>query len=279
MARVPVGRRVVARPSVSRGDRTLECGRAGACPPPTLSAVSERRGTSPRPTRTSIAAHDQSTRRTRAIAHECSGGFTQASLRCHTERRRRRCAHCSDASCHVDGDQGRRDRLRRSFRLPILSAQQDGDEGGEPTLRRRLVAKTNAGRLAAFGRDHPLASTNDDGRKPLDDDNPPGEYLRMDLDHDACYRAIELRDARFDGRFFDNPRHAEEPGGHAFRRRCRYRCRSTSLLRQPRARRGDPAAAIHTRGWRMDGALYRLTSAARARRLSSRRCRSHARAG
>src|ERR1041385_8499432 len=24
----------------------------------------------------------------------------------------------------------------------------------------------------------------------------------MDLDHDACYRAISLRDARFDGRFF-----------------------------------------------------------------------------
>src|SRR5579862_3294380 len=24
----------------------------------------------------------------------------------------------------------------------------------------------------------------------------------MDLDHDACYRALELRDARFDGRFF-----------------------------------------------------------------------------
>ena len=24
----------------------------------------------------------------------------------------------------------------------------------------------------------------------------------MDLDHDACYRAIELRDIRFDGRFF-----------------------------------------------------------------------------
>ena len=24
----------------------------------------------------------------------------------------------------------------------------------------------------------------------------------MDLDHDACYRAIELRDARFDGRLF-----------------------------------------------------------------------------
>ena len=29
-----------------------------------------------------------------------------------------------------------------------------------------------------------------------------GEYHAMDLDHDACYRAIELRDARFDGRFF-----------------------------------------------------------------------------
>jgi len=50
------------------------------------------------PTRTSIPAHDQSTRRTRAIVHECSGGFTQASLRCHTEQRRMRCAHCSDAS-------------------------------------------------------------------------------------------------------------------------------------------------------------------------------------
>jgi len=46
------------------------------------------------------------------------------------------------------------------------------------------------------------SATNDDVRKPRDDDNPPGEYLRMDLDHDACYRALELRDARFDGRFF-----------------------------------------------------------------------------
>ena len=24
----------------------------------------------------------------------------------------------------------------------------------------------------------------------------------MDLDHNACYRALKLRDARFDGRFF-----------------------------------------------------------------------------
>jgi AraC family transcriptional regulator of adaptative response / DNA-3-methyladenine glycosylase II len=24
----------------------------------------------------------------------------------------------------------------------------------------------------------------------------------MDLDHSACYRAVKLRDARFDGRFF-----------------------------------------------------------------------------
>jgi AraC family transcriptional regulator of adaptative response / DNA-3-methyladenine glycosylase II len=28
------------------------------------------------------------------------------------------------------------------------------------------------------------------------------QYLTMDLDHDACYRALTLRDARFDGRFF-----------------------------------------------------------------------------
>ena len=28
-------------------------------------------------------------------------------------------------------------------------------------------------------------------RKPPDGDDHPGEYLRMDLDHDACYRAIE----------------------------------------------------------------------------------------
>ena len=27
-------------------------------------------------------------------------------------------------------------------------------------------------------------------------------YWRMDLDHDACYRALVHRDARFDGRFF-----------------------------------------------------------------------------
>src|SRR5580704_14788496 len=29
-----------------------------------------------------------------------------------------------------------------------------------------------------------------------------GPYWGMDLDHDACYRAISVRDARFDGRFF-----------------------------------------------------------------------------
>jgi AraC family transcriptional regulator of adaptative response / DNA-3-methyladenine glycosylase II len=31
---------------------------------------------------------------------------------------------------------------------------------------------------------------------------PPSEHSRMDLHHDACYRALVLRDARFDGRFF-----------------------------------------------------------------------------
>ena len=77
-------------------------------------------------------------------------------------------------------------------------------------------------------------------------------------------------------RGLDDPRHAEEPGGHPFRRRGCCRGRSGSLLRQPRARRGNPAAAIHPRGRRMDGAVHRLAPAARARRISSRRCRSHA---
>jgi AraC family transcriptional regulator, regulatory protein of adaptative response / DNA-3-methyladenine glycosylase II len=39
-------------------------------------------------------------------------------------------------------------------------------------------------------------------RKPLDPIGTPCQHHRMDLDHDACYRALELRDARFDGRFF-----------------------------------------------------------------------------
>jgi AraC family transcriptional regulator of adaptative response / DNA-3-methyladenine glycosylase II len=42
----------------------------------------------------------------------------------------------------------------------------------------------------------------DDVRKPLDGTGGLPRYCRMDLDHDACYRAICLRDARFDGRFF-----------------------------------------------------------------------------
>src|SRR5580704_7188237 len=41
-----------------------------------------------------------------------------------------------------------------------------------------------------------------DVRKPLDRLDTPCEHPRMDLDHDACYRAVRLRDARFDGRFF-----------------------------------------------------------------------------
>ncbi len=41
-----------------------------------------------------------------------------------------------------------------------------------------------------------------DVRKPLDRARPRCKYFSMDLDHDACYRAVKLRDARFDGRFF-----------------------------------------------------------------------------
>lgn len=42
----------------------------------------------------------------------------------------------------------------------------------------------------------------DDVRKPRDGE-AAGDYVEsMDLDHDACYRVICLRDPRFDGRFF-----------------------------------------------------------------------------
>lgn len=41
-----------------------------------------------------------------------------------------------------------------------------------------------------------------DVRKPRDGAAAKAQYRVMDLDHDACYRAICLRDARFDGRFF-----------------------------------------------------------------------------
>src|SRR5689334_2453482 len=38
----------------------------------------------------------------------------------------------------------------------------------------------------------------DDVRNPLDDDAAGAHLLAMDLDHAVCYRAISLRDARFD---------------------------------------------------------------------------------
>ena len=39
-------------------------------------------------------------------------------------------------------------------------------------------------------------------RNPLDDAGTRDHIGIMDLDHDACYRALVHRDARFDGRFF-----------------------------------------------------------------------------
>ena len=39
-------------------------------------------------------------------------------------------------------------------------------------------------------------------RKPLDDRRFSSHFVTMDLDHDACYRAVCQRDPRFDGRFF-----------------------------------------------------------------------------
>lgn len=41
-----------------------------------------------------------------------------------------------------------------------------------------------------------------DVRKPLDRIGAACHHRCMDLDHNACYRAVKLRDARFDGRFF-----------------------------------------------------------------------------
>src|SRR5579871_1252917 len=41
-----------------------------------------------------------------------------------------------------------------------------------------------------------------DVRIPLVRGRPRCHHPGMDLDHDACYRAVKLRDARFDGRFF-----------------------------------------------------------------------------
>ena len=77
----------------------------------------------------------------------------------------------------------------------------------------------------------------------------------------------------------DEPRHAEEPGGHAVRRGGRRRRRSGRPVRQPRARRGDPAAAIHSGGGRVDRALHRPAPAPGAGRLSRRRRRARVRAG
>src|SRR3546814_3533922 len=39
-------------------------------------------------------------------------------------------------------------------------------------------------------------------RKPPDRNRQPADNAAMDLDPDACYRAISTRDARFDGRLF-----------------------------------------------------------------------------
>jgi AraC family transcriptional regulator of adaptative response / DNA-3-methyladenine glycosylase II len=41
-----------------------------------------------------------------------------------------------------------------------------------------------------------------DVRKPLDEMRFLPHFVIMDIDHDACYRAVSQRDSRFDGRFF-----------------------------------------------------------------------------
>src|SRR5215831_10175754 len=46
------------------------------------------------------------------------------------------------------------------------------------------------------------SASDDHVRKPLDASVSSRDHPHMDLDHAACYRALALRDARFDGRFF-----------------------------------------------------------------------------
>src|SRR5471032_1345803 len=47
-----------------------------------------------------------------------------------------------------------------------------------------------------------LAISTDEVRKPRDLRRPRPHLPAMDMDDDACYRALSTRDARFDGRLF-----------------------------------------------------------------------------
>jgi AraC family transcriptional regulator, regulatory protein of adaptative response / DNA-3-methyladenine glycosylase II len=56
--------------------------------------------------------------------------------------------------------------------------------------------------LAESGHDRLPAAMEHYVRKPLDGPGARGTTPLMDLDHEACYRALSQRDSRFDGRFF-----------------------------------------------------------------------------
>ena len=64
------------------------------------------------------------------------------------------------------------------------------------------LTRTTEQKLAVSGRDHRNHVADDDVRKPLDAARVARQSVEMDLDHDACYRAMCQRDARFDGKFF-----------------------------------------------------------------------------
>ncbi len=64
------------------------------------------------------------------------------------------------------------------------------------------LTRTTEQKLAVSGRDHRNHVANDHVRKPLDAARVARQSVEMDLDHDACYRAMCQRDARFDGKFF-----------------------------------------------------------------------------
>src|SRR5262245_8076861 len=91
----------------------------------------------------------------------------------------------------------------RPRRRRTRSEQADRSGGERSGFHARLSLVSNSMREGGALRIRPSTVWSDDeDRKPPDSDASPGDDLLVDLDHDACYRAMELRDARFDGRFF-----------------------------------------------------------------------------
>jgi AraC family transcriptional regulator of adaptative response / DNA-3-methyladenine glycosylase II len=68
--------------------------------------------------------------------------------------------------------------------------------------RRRVMMFTRTTEVACVADKFNRCSFDVDVRKPRDNRGHMGNHRRMDMDDNACYRAIETRDHRFDGRLF-----------------------------------------------------------------------------